>query len=108
MINLKPQIVEVLEGVCSNVSFVYPKSFAKLPAISYKEASNLPNTVADDEEYDSELVYDIDIWSDRSTSDLAEQVDTAMKNIGFKRVMCHDITDPSGLNHKVMKYKTVS
>ena len=51
--------------------------------------------------------YRIDIWNNHSTSEISLRVDEAMKVTGLKRIACADVTDPSGMKHKQMRYEGI-
>ena len=83
----------------------YNAGMKSLPCIIYAE---LVNTKASKgPELRTNLAYSIDIYSEKSTTTLASQVDEKMSNLGFKRGQCVDLDDPSGLRHKNMKYTGV-
>lgn len=107
MINVKDQVYEAIREICDNVSDGYPKEWAQLPAIQYTEEDNSVYEWTDGEEQMSHLLYRIDIWNSTSTSDTAMEVDAVIARLGLKRKQCHDVDDPSGLKHKVMRYEGV-
>lgn len=81
------------------------KGMKSLPAIIYSEVVNTKANKGTEKR--TNLAYSIDIYSESSTTSLASQVDNKMANLGFSRGQCLDLTDPSGLNHKNMKYTGV-
>lgn len=108
MINIKPQINDLLNEVPGvTVSYFYPEDFANLPHISYYEASNNEYLRTDGEEQLTDIAIQIDVWSKTSTSELALLVDSKLSSIGFKREFSGDLKDPSGLNHKSMRYRGI-
>lgn len=108
MINIKPQINGLLNEIPGvTVSYFYPENFAKLPHVSYYEASNSEHLRTDGEEQLTDITIQIDVWSRASTSEIALLVDTKMTSIGFKREFSGDLKDPSGLNHKSMRYRGI-
>lgn len=106
MINVKDQVYSALSAVYDNVTDTYPKSWEELPAIQYVEEDNrvFEYTEREDKSY---CRYRIDIWHNRSTSDIALKIDEAIASLGLKRSQCSDVDDPSGLKHKVMRYEMV-
>jgi hypothetical protein len=61
----------------------------------------------DGEEQKSHLLYRVDIWNNRSTSEAAIKVDKALSGLGLRRKQCNDVDDPSGLKHKIMRYEGI-
>ncbi len=107
MINVKNQVFNALKGICKNVSDSYPSDWADLPAIQYIEEDNKVYEFTDGKEDKSYVRYKIDIWHNRSTSQYALTVDENISKLGLQRTMCQDVTDPSGLKHKVMRYEGI-
>lgn len=105
MINVKDQVYEALSSRLQNVSDVYPRDWAALPAVQYMEEDNRVADWTDDRETMSYCRYKVDIWHNGSTSQTAKAVDEALSSLGLKRTQCADIDDPSGLKHKVMRYE---
>lgn len=84
----------------------FPSADAEMPVITFYELSNTdPLTIADGPL--SDISIQIDVWHNRSTGALAQQVDQLMNSIGFRRQSSGDIGDPSGLNRKTMRYRGV-
>lgn len=106
MYDIKPQINTLLEAIVGedNVSNDYPDSFESLPYITFTELINSDAFKIEYELY-TEIVIKIDIWNNRSTGELANRVNSAMKTVGLKRDFSGDITDPSGIKHKTMRFK---
>ena len=106
MINVKDQVYRALQGVCDNVSDIYPQTTSNFPAIQYTEEANNVYEKADKEE-SSMLRYRIDISNTGSTSQLALAVDEAISPLGLVRVSCMDVADPRGLRQKQMRYEGI-
>ena len=106
MINVKDIVYKEISKVheCSDA---YPQSFFSLPAIQYTEEENNVYEYTDDTEVSSYIRYRIDIWDNKSTSQTACDIDEKMSKLGFKRTSCSDVSDPSGLKHKVMRYEAI-
>lgn len=106
MYDIKPTINSLLEDIVGedNVSDSYPASFNNPPYISFYEQDNRDVYKLREEVY-TEVVIQIDIWHNRSTGLLAQQVNTKMNSIGLKREFARDIPDPSGIKHKTMRFK---
>lgn len=110
MINLKPQIYNKLkETSADEVSFFYPEKWTKGKKIlSYYELDNSEASVADDEEYSSNIAIQIDVWCDTPSecSKLAIEVNKKMKELGFKRTLALDLYENGALkHHKTMRFE---
>lgn len=107
MINIKDQVYSLLEGLTDNVTDVYPKSAASMPAIQYTEEDNRVYEWTAEGEQRSYVRYRIDIWNIGSTSSLAVEIDRRLSEFGLQRIGCSDIEDPNGFRHKVMRYEAI-
>ena len=107
MINVKDKVYKALCEVNNNVSDCYPRNWEQDVAIQYMEEDNKVVEFTDGEEQKAYVRYRIDIWSRRSTSVIAVQVDKAIAALGLKRTQCMDVEDPSGMKHKQMRYEMV-
>lgn len=107
MRNVKDQVAAALNGVFKNVSDQYPKDFAELPAVQYVEEENNVYEHTTQGESKSYVRYRIDIWNNRSVSQAALDVDTALSALGLVRTSCQDAPDPAGWKHKVMRYEAI-
>lgn len=107
MINVKPIIAKELKKVSDNINDTYPSNWAMFPVIQYVEEDNKTHTKTDDKEQLAYIRYKIDIWNDRSTSDIAIAIDEVLSNLGLIRIQCLDTPEPSGLKHKVMRYEGI-
>ena len=105
MINIKDKVYKALTDEGLEVTDIYPKDWAKLPAVQYVEEDNSVAEWTDDKEQTSHVLYRIEIWDTKSTSGTALKVDKALSAMGLKRVSCRDIDDASGLRHKKMNYE---
>jgi hypothetical protein len=104
---MKPDVRAALRTVCGNVFFYYPKSFKKLPCVSYYEASDVP-IHADDGEFLSKIEIVVSVWGLDSdeVSNLSELVNRAMNEAGFAREFAGDVHDPGsdGIRQKAMRF----
>lgn len=107
MINVKPEIYAELKKVSSNVNDTYPSDWTTFPVIQYIEEDNNTRTKTDDKEQEAYVRFKIDIWNDKSTSNIAVAIDGVLSALGLKRIQCIDTPDPSKLKHKVMRYEGV-
>lgn len=111
MINLKPLVFNKLKEISilgNRVFFYYPSTFNSLPSISYYEITNQENSNADDDEYNSLIEIQVDVWgkTPEEISDIALQVDSKMKSIGFNRAFAQDVHDEN-LYHKTMRFSII-
>lgn len=110
MINIKPQILNLLKETGTEVTYFFPQSFAKVPIISYYELSNRTLVKSDGVEYSSEIHIEVDVWAKSSSevSDIAIKVDDLMLSKGFYRAMAMDLYDQeTKIHHKTMRYRGV-
>lgn len=108
MVNFKPIIYKKLkeiEGV--KVSEEYPNDWSKLPAVTYSEEDNSTYEVVDNKEATCRIIYRIEVWNDRSTSEIVLKIDEAITQLGLKRTFCKDAPTPSGIKHKVLRYEGI-
>lgn len=106
MYDVKPEIKTLLQGISGvTVSDAYPADWKKLPHISFYEQSN-KDAVKIKNGPLSDIVIQIDIWHNRSTGPIAQQVDTKMALIGFVREFAADVPDKNA-KRKTMRYRGV-
>ncbi len=104
MRNVKDQVYAALEPLAPNVGDCYPKDWQLLPSIQYQELNNAVYEWTDEREQSCTLLYQVDIWHNDSTSQLACDVDAVLSALGLVRTSCRDVQDPSGMKHKEMQY----
>lgn len=107
MINVKDEVYQALCSVTENVTDHYPRDWEQDLAIQYMEEENKVAEFTGMKEQKAYCRYRIDIWSRKSTSAAAVEVDTAMAGLGLLRTQCMDVEDPSGMKHKQMRYEMV-
>ena len=110
MINLKPQILKKLEEISNiEVSYYYPEKWVKgINMITYYELDNSESQRADDDEYSSNIAFQVDVWCDTSSecSKLAIEVNKKMQELGFRRTMAHDLREDGAMkHHKTMRFE---
>lgn len=108
MFDIKPEIFSLLSTIPGvvRVSDEFPSADAAMPVITFYESANSdPLTIKTGPL--SDISIQIDVWHNRSTGALAEQVDEKMNSIGFRRQMSADLPDPSGLKRKTMRYRGI-
>jgi len=92
MIDVKPQLVSVLNEILPTYYELIVDSSVKLPCITYLEIGNSDNLVGDTLGY-SDITMNIKIWSN-TVSDIATympQVDKALRDIGYKRISSNEL-----------------
>jgi hypothetical protein len=102
MIDLKPEVYGALRTLGIPVTDAFPAGFRDLPCLSFYELSNTDHYKVDGELL-TEVTYQVDIWSDGSTGDLALRVDEALTEIGLRRQYAADVPQ-AGIKHKTMRY----
>jgi hypothetical protein len=107
MYDVKPTINKLLEEIVGEdkVSDAYPEDFTNPPYISFYEQFN-KDYIKKGPEYLTEIVIQIDIWHNRSTGALAQQINEKMNSIGFRREFARDIPDPN-VKHKTMRFRGI-
>ena len=115
MLNVKEIVVSALENNITLVNllggkkvfFMATSEDIELPYITYQEIVNVDNNYYDNEAFSSEIQLVINIWSDGSTTTIAQEVDNTMKSLMFKRVGANDNHHPeTEIFQKIMRYKT--
>ncbi len=107
MKNVKSEVYQALLKVTENVSDSYPQDWRNIPAIQYAEEDNKVYERTGNSEDKAYVRYRIDIWHNVSTSETACLVDEKIAALGLVRTLCQDVSDPSGLKHKVMRYEGI-
>ena len=99
---------DTLLTVTDNVVFHWPKTFARMPCLSYFEMHNGEYSHADDAEYMSEIHFTVDVWArtGAEAAALAGLVSDVMRAVGFSRQNAHDLHENSDLYRKNMLFKT--
>ena len=112
MKNVKDEVFAALLTVSEHVSDAYPKEWAgNEPTIQFTEEDNSvfegSGSAEGIREEKSKVRYRIDIWDFKNTSPTAVAVDKAVSALGLKRIGCADVSDPSGMKHKQMRYEGI-
>lgn len=111
MVTLAEMVRERLESTGAAVWYFYPQSWARLPAVSWRESANREKAQADGREYLTELEYTVDIWSGSPGDNLAlaGRIDAALTAIRLRRVGSVDLfEDGTGLHHRSLRYRCVA
>jgi len=109
MINAKPEIYSALVSGCpsADVSDEFPKEWKTFPKVTYTEEQNEVIEWTDDEEKTARIVFRIDVWDKKSTTETVALVDAAMASLGFLRTMCMDVPVQELYKHKQMRYEAL-
>lgn len=109
MVNVDEVVYNALQSIEGLTAFFYyPKTFKKLPCVSYYEANNSPRLFSDDRSYMDEIVIVVDVWanSKAKASEIAAAVDDKMQENGFVREFSHDVhNQDSDIRHITMRFK---
>lgn len=117
MIDLKPAITAALRGNAALVAMlggqkVWPETApdgTDEPYITFFEITNFEATHADDEELQSEIHIQVDVWSKGNTGPPAVEVVRAMKSLGFRRTTATDQYEKETKTyHKILRFKKIS
>lgn len=105
MINVKPTIEATLKSVVDNVSECYPEELSILPIVQYIEEDNYSSIQTDNEEQLSYIKYRVDIWDDKTISEIAINIDKELSKLGLIRVESIDDIKQSNIRHKTMRFE---
>ena len=111
MINVKGEIYGALKSISgldeTNVTDIWPEELTSYPSICYIEEENKVYEATNGSEDESYVRFKIDVFNDRSTSDLALAIDEKISAFGLKRIQCVDLTDVKGIRHKCIRYEGI-
>lgn len=80
----------------------------EFPRITFFEVTNFDRYFADDQSYASEIIMQIDVWANGSTSTISGQVDLTMKEQGWSRTLAIDQYEKDvQVYHKSLRYRTI-
>lgn len=106
MINIKTDVYKALCELGVNVVPEYPDTWEVFPSIVYVEENNyvLDNDIQLQpvREY---IRYKIDIFNNKSTTNLAISINEKMSELGFSRIACMDVADPNKIQHKLLRFE---
>lgn len=90
MISLKERVRDALEGICPEVVFGYPLTFAGNPLVSWRESANRRYAQAGGREHLAELNYTLEIFAPgpEEADALLEAADGRMLEMGMRREAC--------------------
>jgi hypothetical protein len=112
MVDLSGMIFGALNGIGGvTVYYFSPSVWTDLPAVSCFEAQNAEYKRAGGQEYLSEILYQIEIWSGNRNDILriAGELDARLAAMGMKREMsCDDVDSEHSLQHRKMQYGCIA
>ena len=111
MISLATTVRGLLESTGATVWYFYPRSWIRLPAISWRESGNRELAQADGREHLAALTYSVDVWAagPAEAAELAAKVDAAMSGMRFRRDYAEDLFESgTGIFHRSMRYRCVA
>ncbi len=99
------RLISELEQMGLRGEKIEDKALAAFPRITFFELDNRPDRFADNEESESEITFQIDIWSKGSTTAIHKKVNEIMKSIGFSRYAVADLyEDDTQIFHYAMRF----
>lgn len=122
MIDKKPAITAALRGSATLTTLlgkdskglvkVYPEvapDGTAEPYVTYFEITNFEATHADDDELQSEIHFQVDIWSKGNTGPPSSEVVRVMKSLGFRRTGAIDqFEKDTKTYHKILRFKLIA
>lgn len=93
---------------------VYPEATpdeytVTFPYITYFEITNFEASHADDDELQSEIHFQVDVWSNGNTGSPASEVVQVMKSLGFRRTAAVDQYEKDTKTyHKILRFKLIA
>lgn len=111
MISLKQKVKSVLEGVCPEVIYGYPRGFTGGKLVSWRESASRCHAKADGREHLAELNYTLEIFS-ASPEDafgLLDAVDGRMLDAGFCREAAQEQLEKDlRVSHITARYRALA
>lgn len=90
-----------------HIYYMIAPDSSELPRITYFEYLNIDSSFAENNAVQSSIGFQIDIWNDGDTSDIAVEVDHVMKGISFNRTFAiEEFDEEVRLFRYVMRYTT--
>lgn len=105
MINFKPELVRLLSTIDAELVESYPDDWTKMPTIVYEEEANKPDITTTAGESSTYLRYRIEIYSNKSTSELKISINNIMTSRGFTRASSVDINESTNKRHTIMRFE---
>lgn len=94
-----------LKGIAPTQWQLRPNGF---PSISFSFVDESGLAFADDEEIETEVILQIDVWSKKDYSTIVEQVKTKLKEIEFYRdYEADDYEQDTKIYHKILRFNHI-
>jgi hypothetical protein len=110
MVNYHTTLVSTLETILPTHYEMVLTSKTETPCITYLELSNVDTDTGDTLGY-SRIQYQIKVWGNyiKDLQEYAQQVDKALRPLGWKRVGSQELHDPnSTMMQKIMTYEALA
>jgi len=111
MISIAQRVSELLKSTGAAVWYFYPQSWARLPAVTWRESGNRELAQADGREHLAELEYTVDMWSrsPEENAELAARIDAMLASARLRRDFSADFYETaSGCHHRTARYRCVA
>lgn len=111
MISLTNTVRSLLQSTGAAVWYFHPQSWARLPAVSWRESANRELAQADGREHLAELEYAVDVWSASPAvnAELAAKIDAALTAVRLRRIYSEDLYEAAtGCHHRALRYRCVA
>lgn len=109
MVDLNRPIFLMLKDLAA-VELEFPDAKAKFPVITITEITNTEDMSIEGKEVLSDITYQVDVWDNGSTREKCEEIAGKVSEImtanHFTRVLGRGFKDVSGLNRKMMYFRT--
>lgn len=109
MINYHPQLVGALGNILPTHYEMALTQDTETPCISYMELNNYVAEYGSNLTY-TRITYQIKVWSNdiAEIQDYSQQIDEALRPLGFKRVSAHELYDnQSTMIQKILTYEAL-
>ena len=111
LVTLTARVKALLESLDAAVFYFYPQSWARLPAVSWRESGNREIARADGLPHLAEVTYAVDVFSPSAAQNeaLAEEIDRRMTGARLRRDYMADLFDAkTGCHHRSLRYRCVA
>lgn len=98
-----------IDGV--TVYYFSPSVWTALPAVSYFEAENAEHERAGGQEFLSEILYQVEAWTESlsGNTSVTLDIDAKLSALGMKRESCkYDVDNEHNLHHRTMQYGCIA
>jgi hypothetical protein len=116
MINLKDDVNSALSNNQAlidllNGDYIWvlttPEAHRDKTRVTFFQITNFDSAFSDDQEYASDIHFQVDVWSPGNTTPVANEVDKTMKSLDFVRTGARDdYEEDTKTYHESLRYKT--